>query len=315
MMTRASNRSMALKKKMLMRNNMVLWMAAAALSTQTTTMIPTAQAAFVGPVGLSRRLTTTTTRNLGFSSSHPTSKNSALLLSPLQQPTWNVHQTTRLYSSKKDSSDSSGGILTKVKDVVKSFLPAKWFQSEKEKKAAIQRKIVKDEVKGSLAAILKDAPLPVRMIGNMIAPLMSTVMAGLAESMAEQQEVMEAVLKDARSYLTADAGVDSIIGSPIQLGQPISQSASTVSINGDSTSRVELVLPVTGSLGSGLVRLSASNGKIEKLLVEANGRAIAVDLSSKGGRRRSAFSGGSSSSSSNGGDIIEAEIIEKETKV
>jgi hypothetical protein len=316
---------MALKKNMLMRststrrNNMVLWMAAAALSTTATTMIPTAQAAFVGtvPVGQSRRLTTTT-QNLGFSSSYPTKINSPLLLSRPQQPTWNLHQTTRLYSSKKDSSGSSSsgsGIISKVKNVVKSILPTRWFLSEKEKKAAIQRKIVKDEVKGSLAAMLKDAPLPVRMIGSMIAPLMSTVMAGLAESMAEQQATIEAVLKDARSYLTADAGVASTIGSGIQFGQPQSQSASTTSINGQSTSRIELALPVTGSLGTGTVRLSAANGKIEKLQVEANGRVISVDLSSKGGpgRRRSAFSGGSSRSSS-GDDIIEAEIIEKDTK-
>jgi hypothetical protein len=317
MMTRASNR-MALKGKMLLRNgstrrnNMVLWMAAAALSTQTTTMIPTAQAAFVGtvPVRQSRQLTTTT-RDLGFASS-----NSPQLHSRPQYPAWNLQQTTRLYSSKKDSSGSGSGsgIISKVKNVVKSILPTSWFQSEKEKKAAIQRKIVKDEVKGSLAAMLKDAPLPVRMIGSMIAPLMSTVMAGLAESMAEQQATIESVLKDARSYLAADAGVASIIGSGIQLGQPQSQSASSTNINGQKTSRIELGLPVTGSLGTGTVRLSAANGKIEKLQVEANGKVIAVNLSSNGGpwRRKSAFSG---SSSSSGDDIIEAEIIEKKTKV
>jgi hypothetical protein len=101
------------------------------------------------------------------------------------------------------------------------------------------------------------------------------------------------------------------------LGQPQSQSGSTTNINGQKTSNIELALPVTGSLGTGLVRLSAANGKIQKLQVEVNGRVIAVDLSSKGGgpgpggRRRSAFSGGSSSS---GDDIIEAEIIEKDTK-
>jgi hypothetical protein len=308
-------------KKMLMRstrrNSMVLWMAAAALST--TTMIPNAQAAFVGtvPVGQSRCRLTTTTRDLGFSSSPPTATNSPLLLSRLQQQlTWNVHQTTRLFSSNKDNGGGDG-ILSKLGNVVKSVLPAKWFQSEKEKKAAIQRKIVKDEVKGSLAEMLKDAPLPVRMIGGMIAPLMSTVMSGLVESMAEQQATVESVLKDARSYLTADSGVASIIGEPIQLGEPFSQSASTTSINGQRTSRLELAFPVTGPLGSGVVRLSAANEKIEKLQLEANGRAIAVDLSSKGrgrGRRRSAFSGGGSSSSS-GDDIIEAEIIEKDTKV
>jgi hypothetical protein len=156
----------------------------------------------------------------------------------------------------------------------------------------------------------------VRMIGSMIAPLMSTVMAGLAESLAEQQATIEAVLKDTRSYLSADAGVASIIGTGIQLGQPSQQSGSTTNINGQKTSRIELGLPVTGSLGTGTVRLSAANGKIEKLQVEANGKVIAVNLSSKGGpgQRKSAFSGGSSSSSS-GDDIIEAEIIEKETKV
>jgi hypothetical protein len=311
MMIRAFN-NMALKKKMLMRGtrrNKVLWMAAAALST--TTMIPNAQAAFVGtvPVGQNRRLSTTT-RDLGFSSSLPTRTNSLLLLSCPQQPTWNVHQTTRLYSSKKDTS-GSGGIVSRAKNVVKSFLPARWFRSEKEKKAAIQRKIVKDEVKGSLAEMLKGAPLPVRMIGSMIVPLMSTVMAGLAEQVKEQQATMESVLKDARYFLAADSGVASSIGESIELGQLLSQSASSTSTNGEKTSRLEVTFPVTGALGSGIARLSAANEKIVKLQVEVNGRVIAVDLNSRGGRRRrSAFSGSSSDD-----DIIEAEIIEKETKV
>jgi hypothetical protein len=159
--------------------------------------------------------------------------------------------------------------------------------------------------------MLKGAPLPVRMIGSMIAPLMSTVMAGLAEQVKEQQATMESVLKDARYYLAADAGVASSIGEPIEMGQLLSQSARTTNINGEKKSQLELTFPVTGPLGSGIARLSAANEKIVKLQVEVNGRVIAVDLNSKGGRRRrSAFSG-----SSNGDDIIEAEIIEKETKV
>jgi hypothetical protein len=306
MMTRASNR-MALNKSS-RRKNKVMWMAAAALSTSSAMMIPSAQAAFVTTVpAQSRRLAP---RDLGLSS--PPTANSLLLLSPQQQPGWNVHQT-RLFSSNKDNDGGGGGLLSKVKGVAKSVLPTKWFQSEKEKKLAIQRKRTQDELKGGLKEMLKGAPLPIRMIGGMIAPLVSTVMSGLAESMAEQQATIESVMKDAKSYLAADPAVAQRLGEPIQVGAPFSQSSSSTSINGESSTRVDLAFPVTGPLGSGIARLSASDDKIKELQVEANGRVVSVDLLSKG-RRRSTFPGSSSSSSSSADNIIEAEIIEKDTK-
>jgi hypothetical protein len=226
------------------------------------------------------------------------------------------HSTTRFYSSRNDNNNSSGrksrGILSKVGKAAKSILPTSWFQSEPEKKAAIERQKVRDEVQGGLKEMLKDAPLPLRMLGGMIAPLMSSVMSGLAESMAEQQETVQSLLTDAGAYLAADAAVAQLLGEPIQVGEVMQQSSSTSSINGQSSTRVELAFGVTGRNGStGVARLSATEKGIQSLQLQAGGRVIAVNLSdSRPGRRMPS----SYKSSDDGGDIIEAEIIEKETK-
>ena len=82
--------------------------------------------------------------------------------------------TRRFFSGRNDNSNKDeGGVLGGLKKAAKSILPASWFQSEKEKKAAIERPRVKDEVSGGIKEMLKDAPLPIRMMGSMMGPLVS----------------------------------------------------------------------------------------------------------------------------------------------
>jgi hypothetical protein len=219
-------------------------------------------------------------------------------------------------SQRGGGNDGGGGFLEKVGSAVKSILPASWFQSEQEKRAALERRRVKDEISGGLTDLLKDAPLPIRMVGSLVKPLISSAMSSLAETMAEQQESVSSLMSTAQLCLDSDERVAQLLGSGggLQVSNPFSQSSSTSSINGQTTSRVDLAFEVYGAVQSGVVRLSASNGKITQLTLQAaNGRVVEVRTSpSSFSRSRSRVLGNDDDDSSS--NIIEAEIIEKKPR-
>ena len=227
----------------------------------------------------------------------------------------NIKRSTgsRLHYSSRNKKDEDQGILAKIGKTVKSFLPTKWFGSDEEKRELARREEMKQEMSSSIDQMFKDAPLGIRMMGKMISPLMSGVASSLAETMAEQRRTTESLMEDARGYLMGDPAVISLLGEPIRVGSPFSQSSSTTSINGKTQTRIELGMPVTGSRGSGVARLLATQEGISQLQVEAGGRAINVSLVKRGG---GGWSGGSSKKgySSSDDNIIEAEIIEKKSK-
>jgi Cytochrome oxidase complex assembly protein 1 len=234
-----------------------------------------------------------------------------------ERPSSTRQARTFLSSSQRGGgNDGGGGFLEKVGSAVKSILPASWFQSEQEKRAALERRRVKDEISGGLTDLLKDAPLPIRMVGSLVKPLISSAMSSLAETMAEQQESVSSLMSTAQLCLDSDERVAQLLGSGggLQVSNPFSQSSSTSSINGQTTSRVDLAFEVYGAVQSGVVRLSASNGKITQLTLQAaNGRVVEVRTSpSSFSRSRSRVLGNDDDDSSS--NIIEAEIIEKKPR-
>jgi hypothetical protein len=240
--------------------------------------------------------------------------------------------STRLFSSfrKRDDNDNKnndeGSFLSKLgnmaKNTAKAILPSTWFQSEKEQKAAIERKRVQNQLSRDVNDVLKNAPLPVRMLGNIVAPLLGNVMSGMAESIAEQQQAVDALLQNARTLIENDDLVAGMLGGSIQVDPPFSQSSRSMSINGQTQTRVELAFMVSGSRGlSCVARLTAANNEIQQLLVQTSpdGRSLSVNIKGGGGggggrRRQVQGGGGKMSSSSSNDNIIEAEIIEKDTK-
>jgi hypothetical protein len=207
-----------------------------------------------------------------------------------------------------------------VGSAVKSLLPASWFRSEEEKRAALERRRVEREISGGLSELLRDAPLPVRMVGSLVQPVISAVMGGLAEAAAEQRGAVSALLGEAQRCLEGDDRVSRVLGgggggsrsAPLRVSPPFSQSSSTVSVNGQTTSRVELAFEVHGAEQSGVVRLSAANGKIGRLVLQAaDGRVVEVGTAPQP-RRRSSILG--NEGGGDGGNVIEAEIIEKKPR-
>lgn len=201
--------------------------------------------------------------------------------------------------------------MAKIKDAAKSILPKKWFQSEEEKQTAIERRRIQEDVSGGIQKMLQDFPLPVRMLGSMVAPLIS----GLAAEMSEQQKQVDQVLEDARFYLVRDPVACRALGEPITVQPPFSQSSSSININGQTTSQIQAAFNVMGSQATGVARMEANQGQISSLLLDVNGRRIRVDLSSSGPK----FSKGDFSSSlgknpKNKGEIIDVEFVEKDDK-
>jgi Cytochrome oxidase complex assembly protein 1 len=214
------------------------------------------------------------------------------------------------------SSSSSRGILGQVKNIAKKVLPSSWFQSDEERRQIVEKKRVQNEITSEIKQIFKDAPLPIRMLTNMIGPVFSGVMSSLAETAASQQSMVDMALDQAARLIQNDVSVQQVLGDTISVGRPFSQSSSSSSINGATTTRVELAFPVSGRRGEGIGRLVASrNGNgdpnIQRLEVQSNERLIVVDtvLSSLSSSNQY------SSNIGNHGDdnIIDAEIIEKDT--
>ena len=262
--------------------------------------------------------------------------------------------TTRLYSSSNlrnrsnnNNTNNHGnnnegrkelfGFRRAAKSVARKVLPTKWFGSKEEKEALERKQLVKDRVRGELDQMLKGAPLPIQMFGKYVAaPMMGKIASKLAEVGRQQQETMEAILDEARTLLLNDPEIVELLGKPLQIGTPFSQRSSTTVINGVRQMRTEFEVEVSGSIGSGVCRIIATTEGIGQLLVESNGKVYNIDLTSRGtmssskqfsskakskakSRSRSSTSTPSKQSASRfrGNDednIIEAEIIDKETK-
>ena len=277
----------------------------------------------------SAMLTTTVTRPHGLQQASPPSP--YVSLSPpseiFSQPPQQQYQM-RLFSSRRgydwdpDEDRKEKNALEKAADKVKSvipesakkFLPSKWFQSDEEKRAAIERKRRQDEISGALDQTLKDAPLGVRLMGKAAGKIFSKVASGLAETMEEQSRQMEDLLQDARSYIVADGMASNVLGEPITVGMPFSQSSSTSIINGAKSVNIQASFEVAGSRSAGVATMVANGSGIQRLRVDVAGRSFEVNT--RGGRPPSNVVGGGyvygQGSPNKKSDIIDAEIIDAE---
>jgi len=220
-------------------------------------------------------------------------------------------QSTRLFFSMRNNNNNEdddwktlkkagGNILKKAGSKIKSIIP--FGSKTEEEKLAKQRKA---EIKGGINTMLKDMPLPVRLMGRMVAPMLSKA----ADQIAEQSRQAEDMMEEARVRIVNDPAVKSKLGEPVQVGQPFSQSSSTMVINGKSSARINMSFQVGGPYGNGVATMESADGEIVNLVVNVNG--MNINVGGSGGYKFGSSSPSSSSSSSKKGDIIEAEIIEK----
>lgn len=232
--------------------------------------------------------------------------------SPRQQQSMRLFFSSPNSNNKNNEDDdwetlkkASGKILKKARDKIKSILP--FGKNEEEKRSQLIKKQPTDEIKVGINAMLKDMPLPMRLMGRMVAPMLSMA----ANELAEQSRQAADMIEEARIRIVNDPDVTSKLGTPIQVSQPFSQSSSTMVINGKSSARLNASFQVGGPYGSGIAMMESSDGEIVNLVVNINGMNINVGSRKSSSWGSSSDYGSSSSSSSKKGDIIEAEIIEK----
>jgi len=220
------------------------------------------------------------------------------------------------------------GFRRAVKRVARKVLPTKWFGTPEEKEALVRKQEVNDRMRGELDKMVKGAPLPVQaFVKYVAAPLMGKIAAKVAEASIRQQETMEAILDEVRELLGNDPSIVGLLGTPIQIGKPFQQRSGATVINGRRQMRTEFSMEISGPLHNGVCRVVATNEGIGQLLVESNGKVYNVDLTSEGNffspsssssssssSRRPSASKGRSAAFRNNDNVIEAEIIDKETK-
>jgi hypothetical protein len=241
--------------------------------------------------------------------------------------------STRLYHSSPLRNNNSnkngggGGFLSKLKNVTKKVLPAKWFESDRERELREQKQMVTDAVRSDLKQVFRGAPLPIRMLGGMIGPLLGNMLSELSDVAAAQQQSVETVYQTALACLQTDPAVVEALGGggSIQGRGIVSQSSSSSSINGETTQRIELAFRVSNG-GMAHAVASSTGGSdgflnLRSLQLQLqSGRVLDVRTvpgSGRGGATASSFprsSGTSGRSEYKDDNIIEAEIIEKDTK-
>jgi len=211
------------------------------------------------------------------------------------------HQQSRLFFSKRDDDDWStfkkagSNLLKKGTNKIKSIIP--FGKSKEEKLAAIRKKERKEQITGPLNEMLKGAPLPIRLMGKIVSPLLAKAAEEIAEQTADMQEIWE----DARMRLINSSEVADACGDKLQISQPFSQGQSTTVINGQRSARVQSSFQVVGTRASGVATLESVNGEIRTLSLNVNGRIINVGSIGAGGAATRATRD----------NIVEAEIIEK----
>lgn len=166
-------------------------------------------------------------------------------------------------------------------DAIKSKLP--FGGKENESASITMKEQTKQDVSSSIDTIFKDAPLGVRMMGKMIKPIISSIAGNLAETMAEQSRQMKDILDDARGLIVQDNQAIQLLGEPIEIGSPFSQSSSTMSVNGQTRSNIQASFEVRGGRASGIVTIVACDGQINSLDMNIAGRNIVIDTTRRAG--------------------------------
>ncbi|KAL7555735.1 hypothetical protein ACA910_005150 [Epithemia clementina (nom. ined.)] len=236
---------------------------------------------------------------------------------------WNSRNNN---NNNNDNNSGGGGILSTLKRAAQSILPSRWFpksEEEQRREAMVkQEREFQKEVSGGLTELLRGAPLPIRMLGSLMTPLFSSALSSLAQAAQEQQATVNQVLDQATICLVQDATVRQVLGDPVQVASssPLSQRSATSTINGQTTQQIQVTVPISGSLDTGIATITATERGLQSIRVQAqrSGRILQVPTTTTTTSRTTVTGGGGGGPSwnkkkYNGEDdnIIEAEIIEK----
>jgi len=229
--------------------------------------------------------------------------------SPLPKSLPFINGPKRLFFSKSNSNDNNDSMLKKV---AKSILPKSLFQSKEEKQRAMELKRQRESIEGGVSTLLKDFPLPIRMMRKLITPMLSS----LASQVQEQTRETADLIDDCRIRIMNNADVQTLLNGgggvgAITVNPPFRQSSSSMNINGQTKSRTEASFQVMGSTNEGVADLVAENGQIRSLKVSVGGRTIDLSSIGSGSPRSTRSTGSYGTSTIIDADVIDAEFVEK----
>lgn len=218
--------------------------------------------------------------------------------------------SSRLYSSKKNGEFDDESLIDKMK----SYIPFSEAKT-KRKKSQLARKKASNDISSGIDTMLKDAPMAVRLMGKLVSPIIRKVAGTMAEAMEEQSRQLESCLDDARNLIVKDVAVREL-GEPITVGRPFNQSSSSMSVNGQTQSSLQVQFEVQGSIGSGIATMSARDGKISSLNLLVNGGNYSIDVNGggKGSQTWSSSPGLGKNKNIDSNDIIDVEFTDKVEK-
>lgn len=192
-------------------------------------------------------------------------------------------------SNNNNNSNNNKGIFEKASNAVKSVLPSNWFGNTKKSKLLNRNpnnNNNNNDVGGMLGELLKDAPMPVRIMGNLF---VKPMIGGLVNAISEQNQRLEDYMDEAILLMKHDENVLQSLSSSSSLsfkaGMPFSQSSSSTTINGRSSLRLQASFEVVDSFNErqrlAIANMVATENGIEALRVEMinDGRIIQVNLS------------------------------------
>mmetsp|Transcript_61918 Transcript_61918/g.102905 ORF Transcript_61918/g.102905 Transcript_61918/m.102905 type:complete len:209 (+) Transcript_61918:34-660(+) len=150
-----------------------------------------------------------------------------------------------------------------------------------------QEKSGGSELVSGVDALLRDAPLPVKVLGGLMKPLIK----GMGDMIAESAGDAEALLDVSIRELRLSPQVTAELGRNLQSGGVFSTGSSSSNINGRTQKRIQLGFAVIGSGGQrGMASVvgTANDGsavRIQQLQLQVNGRTIDVSSQGTGGTR------------------------------
>ena len=84
---------------------------------------------------------------------------------------------------------------------------------------------------------------------------------GVAGALQEAQAEARGALEEASDAIQADRRVQEALGTPVQVSGPLSQSMSKSSVNGVTSSQLNMVVAVSGPRGSAQASIASSEGR------------------------------------------------------
>jgi len=174
---------------------------------------------------------------------------------------------------RRDNKKESGGLFSGIVNMSKKMI----FGEEDEKTK--RKREQKAELSKGIDSIFKGTGLAGGILGSMAKGVAGMALDAMSEATAGVDEVQQKVASALEQ--------DGTLGYDVHLGFPMSQSSSSLNINGIVSKSVQLLLPAEGSKGTGTVQVDAKiddNGVVLNRLIlqTSDGRTKSVSSAGDG---------------------------------